>query len=181
MINSAGPTYDVAVIGGGPGGDKELQTQNVIIATGARVKPLRGVEIDGQRVISAKEVWSVDTLPQSVLIAGAGPIGVEFATVYNAYGCDVTIVEYLPRILPLEDEEMSAELTRAFQRRGIKLMTSTAVDGAEVSGEKVSVRLSPAKGGQTVQVEEWDESPQQRTTEQGQGGPQTLEADRVLV
>jgi dihydrolipoamide dehydrogenase len=132
-------------------------------------------------VVSAREVWSVDTLPQSILIAGGGPIGVEFATVYNAYGCGVTIVEYLPRILPLEDEELSAELTRAFQRRGIKIMTSTGVDGAEVSGEKVSVRISPARGGQTVQVEEWDESPQQRTTEQGQGGPQTLEVDRVLV
>jgi dihydrolipoamide dehydrogenase len=172
---------DRVAVAGGADSEQELRTRNVIIATGARVRPLRGVEVDGQRLVSAREVWSVDTLPRSILIAGAGPIGVEFATVYNAYGCDVTIVEYLPRILPLEDEEMSAELTRAFQRRGIKLMTSTGVDGAEVSGEKVSVRVSPATGGQTVQVEEWDERPQERTTEPGQGGPQTLEVDRVLV
>ena len=172
---------DRVAVSGGADGDKELQTKNVIIATGARVKPLKGVEIDGTHIISAKEVWGAETLPKSVLIIGGGAIGVEFATVYSAYGCDVTVVEFLPRLIPLEDEEMSKELTKSFTKRGIKVLTSTKVDGAEVKGDKVSVRLSPVEGGQTVQVNAWDEPSEQATTQQGKGTAQTVEADRVLL
>ena len=168
-------------VSGGTDGDRELQASNIIVATGSRVKPLAGVEIDGRHVVSAREIWSVDTLPPSVLIIGAGPIGVEFATVYNAYGCDTTLVEFLPRVIPLEDEEMSADLTKAFSRRGIKIMSSTKVDGAEAQGDRVAVRVSPVQGGQTVEVNAWEEKPQSASTAQGQGGPQTLHVDRVLV
>ncbi len=173
---------DRVAVSGGPDGDKELQAKNIIIATGSRVRGLPGVQIDGQRVVSAKEIWGVDTLPEKVLIIGSGPIGVEFATVYNAYGADTTIVEYLPRIVPLEDEEMSAGLTKAFKGRGIKLLLDTAVQKVDASGDKLRVYLAPVVGGQVVEVEDWDtEGPQERTTEQGQGKPQVLEVDRVIL
>ena len=173
---------DRVAVSGGPDGDKELQAKNIIIATGSRVRGLPGVEIDGQKVISAKEIWGIDTFPEKVLIIGSGPIGVEFATVHHAYGADTTVVEFLPRVLPLEDEEMSKELDRQFRRRGITIMTNTAVQRVDASGEKVKVYLAPVQGGQVVEVEDWDtEGPQERTTEQGQGRPQVLEVDRVLV
>jgi dihydrolipoamide dehydrogenase len=173
---------DRIAVSGGADGDKEVRAKNVIVATGSRVRPLPGVAIDGEKIISAREIWNVKTLPKKILIIGAGAIGLEFATVYSAYGVDVTVVEFLPRILPLEDEEMSAELAKQFTRRGIKLMTATKVDGAEVKGDTITVRLSPAPGGQTVQVNAWDQKgPEQVQTKEGQGGPQTLEVDRVLL
>ncbi len=153
---------DRIAVSGGPDGEREVQAHNVILATGSRVKPLPGVEIDGTHIISAKEVWSLETLPQSVLIVGAGAIGVEFATVYRAYGCEVTLVEFLPRLLPLEDEELGAELARSFRRRGINMLTNTKVDGATVRGDRVQVRLSSSSAENT-------------------DAPQTLEVDRVLV
>ena len=152
---------DRIAVSGGADGDREVQAKHVIIATGSRVRSLPGVAIDGERIISAKEIWGVKTLPKSILIIGAGAIGVEFATVHQAYGCDVTIVEFLPRVVPLEDEELSAELAKQFTRRGIKLLMATKVDSAEVKGDKVTVKLSPAPGGE--------------------GQAQTIEVDRVLL
>ncbi len=173
---------DRVAVSGGPDGDTELQAKNVIIATGSRVRGLPGVEVDGKRVISAKEIWGLDTLPEKALIIGSGPIGVEFATAHNAYGVDTTVVEFLPRIVPLEDEEMSAGLAKAFKSRGIKIMTDTAVQRVDASGEKVKVYLAPVQGGQVVEVEDWDtEGPQERTTEQGTGTPRVVEVDRVIV
>ncbi len=173
---------DRIAVSGGADGDKEVRAKNIIIAAGSRVRPLPGVEIDGEKIISAKELWGVKTLPKKILIIGAGAIGLEFATVFSAYGVDVTVVEFLPRILPLEDEEISAELAKQFTRRGIKLMTATKVDGAEVKGDTVTVRLSPAPADQTVRVNAREPgAPQQAQTEEGQGGPQTIEVDRVLL
>ncbi len=173
---------DRVAVSGGADGDRELQTKNVIIATGSRVRQLKGVDVDGQHVISAKEMWNVDSLPKSILIIGSGAIGVEFATIFQAYGTEVTLVEFLPRVLPLEDEEISTELARSFSRRGIKIMTSTSVDGVDVSGDTVKVHLSPAPGGRMVEVEQWQEPAQQeRTTQQGETQPQTLEVERVLL
>ncbi len=171
------------VIGGADDkGERELRAENVIIATGSRVKPLPGVTIDGTHIVSAREVWGVETLPRSVLIIGGGAIGVEFATVYAAYGCAVTVVEYLPRLVPLEDEEVSAALARSFTRRGITLITATKVDGATVTGDRVTVRLSPVAGGETVQVNAWEtQGPQRQTTTAGSGTARTVEVDCVLL
>jgi dihydrolipoamide dehydrogenase len=180
--NATVTARDRVRVTGGADGDRELRTKNVIIATGSRVRQLKGVEVDGRNVISAREMWAVDDLPKSILIIGSGAIGVEFATVFQAYGTEVTLVEFLPRVLPLEDEEISTELARSFSRRGIKIMTSTSVDGVEVTGDAVKVRLSPAPGGQKIEVNQWQEQAQQeRTTEQGQTAPQTVEVDRVLL
>ncbi len=152
---------DRIAVSGGADGDREVRAKNILIATGSRVRPLPGVEIDGEHIVSAKEIWGIKTLPKKILIIGAGAIGLEFATVFGAYGVDVTVVEFLPRILPLEDEEMSTELAKQFARRGIKLLTSTKVDSATVDGDTVTVKLSPAPGGQ--------------------GGPQEMEVDRVML
>ena len=94
MTVQSGEAYDLVV----SGGDWELRTRASIIATGSRVRPLPGVAIDGRYVPSAQDVWREATLPRSILIVGAGAIWVEFATVYRAYRCDVTLVEYLPHI-----------------------------------------------------------------------------------
>ena len=99
-----------------------------MIATGSRVRLVPGMSpdtVDGTTVVTSKEIWKLKDKPQSVAIIGGGPIGVEFATVYRSYGCDVTIVEMLPRLVPLEDEEISAHLTREFKKRGINIMTNT--------------------------------------------------------
>ncbi|MCL4542019.1 MAG: dihydrolipoyl dehydrogenase [Chloroflexi bacterium] len=134
-----------------------VQGENLIVATGSRVKPLSGVSIDGRYVVSSKEIWSLDTLPQSLLIIGSGPIGVEFATVFSAYGAKVTLVEFLPRILPGEDEDISVELAKNFTRRGINILTSTGVVSTTIKDSQVEVKLAPAPGAngqeQTVTVD----------------------------
>lgn len=143
------------------GAEQRLSTKNVIIATGSRVLTVPGVTIDGQVVVSSREIWSLSDLPRRVVVLGGGAIGVEFATVFNAYGCEVTIVEMLPRLVPIEDPDMSKELTRAFTRRGIKVLTGTRVERVTVEGGTAQVQVAPSG--------------------EGAGGPQTLEADRVLV
>jgi dihydrolipoamide dehydrogenase len=148
----------------GPNGSQELNTKNIMIATGSRVRLVPGMSpdmVDGQTVVTSKEVWKLKDKPESIAIIGAGPIGVEFATAYRGYGCDVTIVEMLPRLVPLEDEEISAHLTREFKKRGIKIMTGTMVKKVEKGGEgrKAKVEVQAAAGGES----------------------QTLEVDRVLI
>jgi dihydrolipoamide dehydrogenase len=132
------------------GAEKSLQTRAVIIATGSRVRMLRGVEIDGSVVVSSREIWSVTDLPKQVVVLGGGPIGVEFATAFNAYGCEVTIVEMLPRLLPLEDKDMSAVLERSFKRRGIKVLTGARVDRVEVADGTARIAIEPAGEGSKV-------------------------------
>lgn len=144
----------------GPGGSQEVTTKNILIATGSRVRLVPGMSpdtVDGQTVVTSKEVWKLKDKPQSVAIIGGGPIGVEFATAYRGYGCDVTIVEMLPRLVPLEDEEISTHLTREFKKRGINIMTGTMVKKIEKGGEgnkaKVEVQVSATGATQTLEVD----------------------------
>jgi dihydrolipoamide dehydrogenase len=120
----------------------ELKAENIIIATGAHATIPAGWEVDGKFIVSYLEAILQENLPESVVIIGSGAVGVEFATVWNSYGVDVTIVEMLPHLVPLEDEEISLELEKAFKKRGIKFMTDYRVDALEVNGEKVNVTLS---------------------------------------
>lgn len=124
----------------------DLKAKNIIIATGARTFVIPGVTIDGEKVVTYMEAILQEKLPKSAIIIGAGAIGVEFATIWSAYGADVTIVEMLPRLLPLEDEESSAELTKAYQKRGIQIMTSHRVLGVETTETGVRVRVSAGEG-----------------------------------
>jgi len=104
-------------------------------------------------VVTYEEQILTDNLPDSILIAGAGAIGIEFAYVLNCYGVDVTLVEFLDRILPLEDEEVSAELTRRYKRAGITILTSTKVDSIDDSGEQVTVTVSSGGQQETIRVD----------------------------
>ncbi|MER7834753.1 dihydrolipoyl dehydrogenase [Streptomyces sp. NPDC096040] len=129
-------------------GETTLTFRSCIIATGSTVKLLPGTTL-GRRVVTYEEQILSDSLPSSLIIAGAGAIGIEFAYLLRSYGVEVTLVEFLDRIAPLEDEEVSAELTRRFKRQGIRVMTSTAVRAIEETEENVRVTV---RRGETEQV-----------------------------
>jgi len=123
------------------GGESCLQTKHIVVATGARARTIPGVQIDEERIISYRQAVMLKYLPHSVIIVGAGPIGLEFAHVWQAYGTEVTLVEMMPRLLPLEDEEVSQEVERAFKRRRVRALTSTRVQETQSSNDGVKVRV----------------------------------------
>lgn len=125
---------------------EEVTFDNCIIATGATTRMLPGVQVS-ENVVTYEEQILAEQLPGSIIIAGSGAIGTEFAYVLNSYGVDVTIVEFLDRMVPTEDKEISAELAKAYKKLGIKVMTSTKVESVEDTGNGVKVTVSPAKGG----------------------------------
>src|SRR5687768_11808794 len=130
----------------GPKGTETVTFDNVIIATGATTRLLPGTSLS-DRVVTYEEQIMTDTVPESMIIAGAGAIGVEFAYVLANYGTQVTIVEFLDRVVPLEEPEVSAELAKAYKKLGITMLTGTKVEAIDDSGEKVKVTVSPTKGG----------------------------------
>jgi len=138
------------------GETETLRFKSLIIATGATTRLIPGTQLS-ERVLTYEEQIMEDNLPASVIIAGAGAIGVEFAYIMRNYGVDVTLVEYFDRILPLEDPEISAELRKQFKKLGVKIMTSASVDAIEDKGKSVVATVTPADGAQ-----------------------ETLEAERVL-
>ncbi len=126
-----------------------ISFKNAILAVGATTRLIPGTSLS-ERVVTYEEQIMSDSLPGSIIIAGAGAIGVEFAYVMNNYGVDVTIVEFLDRIVPLEDEEVSAELHKSYEKAGIKLMISTRVDSIEDTGSNVKVTVTGPDGKQQV-------------------------------
>jgi dihydrolipoamide dehydrogenase len=122
------------------------QATHVIIATGGSSRTLPQLPIDHKKVIGYREAMVLDKQPQSILIVGAGAIGVEFAYFYNTIGTKVTLVEYLPRLLPLEDEEISKEVARSFAKRGIQIHTNTEVLDADTQGAQCQVQLKTKEG-----------------------------------
>jgi len=135
------------------GGARTLETRNVIVATGGRARSIPGITPDGARILTYREAIVLRDLPASVVVVGAGPIGMEFAHVWHSYGAQITVVEMLPHALPLEDEAVSAEVERAFKRRKVKLLTSTRVQGIKVSDGGVRVSVSNDKGEQVLEAE----------------------------
>jgi len=131
----------------------DLKAKNIIVATGSSNFVIPGVTVDGQKVVTYVEAILQEKLPKSVVIIGGGAIGIEFATIWNAYGAQVTIVEMLPRVLPLEDEECSAELSKAYQRRGIQILAGHKVMGVETTENGVKVRVSPGEGQPEKELE----------------------------
>ncbi len=123
------------------GSTETLAAKNVIIATGATTRLLPGTQVS-ERVITYLEAILSDTLPESIIIAGASAIGLEFAYVMHNYGVDVTLVEYLPRLAPMEDEEVSKELEKQYKRMGIKFLTGTRVDAIEELPDRVRVTVT---------------------------------------
>ena len=129
----------------------ELSAKNIIVASGASAAAPAAWKIDGQKVVTYLEAILQTTLPKSVVIIGSGAIGVEFATVWNSYGVDVTIVEMLPRLVPLEDEEVSVELKKAFDKRGIKSLIGHKVESVEAT--ETGVKVTVSADGKTTSLE----------------------------
>jgi dihydrolipoamide dehydrogenase len=136
------------------GNSIELNSKNIVIATGAHATVPKGWEIDGSQILTYLEAILQEKLPKSVVIIGAGPIGVEFATVWNSYGVDVTIVEMMPRILPLEDEETSRELAKAFTKRGITVLTGHQVQELKADKQGTHIKVSSEDGEKTLDSEQ---------------------------
>jgi dihydrolipoamide dehydrogenase len=134
-----GPTSMTVALGAG--GEEELTFEHAIIATGTQTRLLPGTALS-ERVVTYEEQIMTDQLPGSIIIAGAGAIGVEFAYVLANYGVEVTIVEFLDRMVPLEDEEVSAELAKRYKKMGVTVLTSTRVDAIDDSGDKVKVTVT---------------------------------------
>src|SRR5262249_47113946 len=121
------------------GSVESIETKNIIIATGSVVRSLPGLDIDGKQIIGSDEVLELTEIPKSMIVLGAGAVGVEFASMYSRFGTDVTLLELLPRILPIEDEEISAELAKSFRRQKIKVFTNANFQSAVKEDSQVRV------------------------------------------
>ena len=135
------------------GGMHTVSTRNIIVATGGHARSIPGVTLDGKNVVTYREAIVRRELPASAIIIGAGPIGMEFAHVWSTFGSAVTVVEMLPRVVPLEDEEASKEVARSFMRRKVRLLTGTRVQSVEPSGAGVRVMVSGESGEQALDAE----------------------------
>jgi dihydrolipoamide dehydrogenase len=133
-------------------GDEVIEADHIILATGGVTRSLPGVEIDGQTVITSRQALELREVPESIAIVGAGPVGAEFAYFYRAYGSQVTLIEMLDHLLPLEDEEISRQLERAFRQQGIKYMTGARVEGLRKGRGKGKARLAVSVGGREQEV-----------------------------
>ncbi|GIV35063.1 MAG: dihydrolipoyl dehydrogenase [Chitinophagales bacterium] len=131
----------------------EYTARHIILATGARSKELPNLPQDGKRIIGYREAMSLQKKPESMVIVGAGAIGVEFAYFYNSIGTRVTLVEFLPRIVPAEDEEVSRELLRSFKKQGIEVLTGSSVESVTTSTKGCEVKIKTPDGQQTVMCE----------------------------
>lgn len=131
----------------------EYEAKNVVIATGARPRYLPAIPVDGERVIDSRKALTLGELPKSMIVVGSGAIGLEFASFYATLGCKVTVVEYLPRIAPLEDAEISSTLERAMRKAKITVMTQTTVLGVENCGDVCKVKVNGKKGELELEAE----------------------------
>ncbi len=136
------------------GKSTELKAKNIVIATGASTLVPPAWKVDGEKILTYLEAILQPKLPQSVIIVGAGAIGVEFATIWSSYGVPVTIVEMLPRLVPLEDEEVSTELAKAFAKRKINLLVGHKVESLEANETGVTLKATGENGPVTLQAEQ---------------------------
>lgn len=135
------------------GSETVYEANHVIIATGARARELPSLPQDGKKVIGYREAMTLPKQPKKLIVVGSGAIGVEFAYFYNAMGTDVTIVEYMPRIVPVEDEEISKQIERSFAKSGIKVMTSAEVTKVDTSGKGVKATVKTDKGEEVLSAD----------------------------
>lgn len=129
------------------------QAKHIILATGGRARELPNLPIDGKKVIGYREAMSLPTQPESMIVVGSGAIGVEFAYYYNSIGTKVTIVEFMPRIVPVEDEDVSKELFKAYRKKGMEIMLESSVEKVDISGKKVKATVKTAKGEQVLEAD----------------------------
>jgi len=128
----------------------EYSAKNIIVATGARSRVLPSLPQDGKKIIGYREALVLPKLPKSMVVVGSGAIGVEFAYFYNSLGVEVTLVEYAPQIVPIEDEEVSKQLGRSFKKQGIKVMVNSSVEKVDTKGKDCKVTIKTKKGEETV-------------------------------
>ena len=130
-----------------------LEAKNIIIATGARARELPALKLDGKKVIEYRVAMNLPNQPKSMIVVGSGAIGTEFAYFYNSLGTKVTIVEFLPRIVPVEDEEISKELEKNFKKQGISIMVNSEVTSVDTSGNGVKAKIKTQDGEVTLEAD----------------------------
>jgi len=135
------------------GGKEVVDAKHIIIATGARSRELPNLKQDGKKVVGYREAMSLPTQPKSMIVVGSGAIGVEFAYFYNSMGTKVTVVEFLPRVVPVEDEDISKELEKQLKKQGIDVMTNASVESLDTSGDGVKAKVKTATGEVTLEAE----------------------------
>lgn len=128
------------------GKKEQYSAKHIILATGARSRILPNLKIDGKKIIGYREALTLQDLPKAMVVVGSGSIGSEFAYFYNSMGAEVTLVELLPNVVPLEDEEVSKQLGRSFKKAGIKVLTNSTVESVDIAGEKNKVKIKTPKG-----------------------------------
>lgn len=149
---SVSPSTDMD--GNDVGEAASLTADHIIVATGARAREIPPLPVDGEKVITYKEAMLQRSRPGRMIIVGAGAIGVEFAYFYHNMGTDVTVIEVLDRLVPVEDADVSKELARAFKKAGIKVMTSAQVEGVDTSGSGVKVQVKTSTGTETIETDQ---------------------------
>ena len=132
---------------------EEYQAQHIIIATGARSRELPTLPQDGKKIIGYRQAMTLDKQPKKIIVVGSGAIGIEFAYFFNAMGTEVTLVEYLDRIVPVEDEDVSKQLERSFKKSGINIMTSAEVTGVDTKGKGVKINVKTTKGEEVINAD----------------------------
>jgi len=131
-----------------------IEASNVLLVAGSEARSLPGVEPDGKTILTNREILQLPEIPKSMIVVGAGAVGVEFASIFQSFGTQVTILEMLPRVVPVEDEEISAELDKAFRKRGIQIFTGSKVDSVKKGAKGVSVSFKDKDGkAQTLEAE----------------------------
>jgi dihydrolipoamide dehydrogenase len=131
---------------GGDGKKQTLEAKNIIIATGGRARQLPSLPIDGKKIIGYREAMVLPQQPKSMLVVGSGAIGSEFAYFYNSIGTKITIVEFLPRIVPVEDEDISKELEKQFKKQGMEVLTNSEVLSVDIKGDGINAKVKTANG-----------------------------------
>ena len=131
----------------------EYSADNIVIATGARSRELPNLPQDGKKVIGYRQAMTLPEQPKSMIVVGSGAIGVEFAHFYNAMGTDVTVVEFMPNIVPVEDEDISKQMERSMKKAGVKIMTSSSVERIDTSGKGVKAFVKTAKGEEVLEAD----------------------------
>jgi dihydrolipoamide dehydrogenase len=135
------------------GKDTEYGAEHIIIATGARSRELPALPQDGEKIIGYRKAMTLEKQPKKMIVVGSGAIGIEFAYFYNAMGTEVTVVEFLPNIVPVEDEEVSKQLERSFKKAGVKIKTSSEVTHVDTSGEGVKATVKTLKGEEILEAD----------------------------
>lgn len=136
-----------------PDKTEHFGAKHIIIATGARSRVLENLPIDGKKILGYRNAMVLDKIPESLVVVGSGAIGTEFAYFYNTLGTQVTLIEYMPNIVPLEDEEISKQLERSFKKSKMKIMVSSEVVSVDTSGNKCKVLVRTKKGEETIEAD----------------------------